>query len=255
MKNKKILIILAIVLSVVAVVVLTSAISTFTGKPSDDRTASYYDNSPNKVLERTIEYNGEKMVLTYQKTVNRLPTVNKKVTSKYNAIDMYTNYKGEEFGFYYNSDELCWFFYSGKAVSGEKITGEEALAKARAVVAPYIDVEKYDVELFGFDDVNYTIKLTKKIYDILTDDSVSFAISSEGQIEAWTVANAGRYDDAGITEKQIESCREGLLRKIKFLTGVDEVSIFQERIVSNERGKIQLCIQTSEGTKYYGNIK
>ena len=213
MKNKKFKIVILIIVSILAILLLTSSISYYksvVGQPLDDRDATYYDSSDNKVLIRKIVFDGKNIEVLYNQTSNRLPTKNGKVTSKYNAIDKYFDSNNNEYSFYYNTDEFCGIFINNSRKIGDKINKDEAVEIAKNIVKEYIDVDNYEVELSGLSGTSYQIKLTKKICDIYTSDSTSIILNTDGSLVGFSLFDTNRFDKNTISKEIIDRLKNVL---------------------------------------------
>lgn len=181
MKNKKLKIIIAAVLCVAALVILTSAITSFTGKPKDDSAARYVEDTPDKVKSRQIIYNGETVNLTYTYTVNRQATVRGKVTGKYGAVDEYIDENGNNYYYFYNTDELCGFSESDSLYNDGALTKDEAAEVARKKLSEYVGIESYELEDVYEQQGYFIVLFSKKIGNVFTKDSCNIYIDLSGK--------------------------------------------------------------------------
>lgn len=256
MKNKTLKIVILVLVTIIAVILLTSSISYYSsiiGHPLDDRDATYYDESNDKKLIRRVVFNGESASVRYRQTSNRLPTKNGKVTSKYNAIDIYYDSNNNEYSFYYNTNELCGVFKNNSRSGTNRITEDEAVEIAKNYVKDCLEIDDYEIELSGLSGTSYQIKLTRKICDIYTSDSSTIILNTDGSLVGFSLFDTNRYDKDKINKNMISIAENLLLMEIK-LYGGNDVNIFQKRIVSNENGSVLLELTTNRGNRFTAPI-
>lgn len=249
MKNKKVKIVLCIILCITAVVVLTGSIMSYVDKPEDDRDARYVEKDKN--ASKQITYDNKTIDLKYFETRNREPTnIFGKVTSKYGANDIYTDTDGNEYGFLFNTDTLCWYFDSHKNIRPGSVVSSNHDAKNISDKFVYetlgFSKNEYIMSDCGYNGAYYGVAYTKYIAGIRTDDVIILSVYTGGEIASWSARNIGRCDDISVTAEQIKKCREDLNKEINKKTGADKWSAYDEYITTNEKGQAQLVILVKE---------
>lgn len=258
MKKKTIKLIAAIVLSVIAVGVLTSGIGSYVGVRTAK--AAYYDNSKEKV--KTCELDGIKTELTYVRTKNNANTFFGKPKDKYGAVDTYQDESGDiEYRFYYNTNEICGYI-------NHSLTGTETLdsaEKARDIADNYVEkVLGYSLNEYRSDPdependysewtgPEYKYHYSKYIDGYKTDDEIFVSVDEYGNVEWFTARNRGRYDSEKFNAERISSCREKLVKEIDKAVGQRDGTwtVNDEYLAADDDGKICYFIkaQCSYGT-------
>ncbi len=219
--------------------------------PEGNAYTSYYDDSGDKEMEKTVSLGSEEISIKYVRTENLKEQPLSKRADSYGTYDVYADDEGTEYLYLVNSNICCGF---RKDDTGAAMDEDEAIseAEALAVAGEYLsqnreNKDEYNVfsceysEQLGY----YDIKYYRQACGYKTDDILKIWVNAEGSITAVSEFNYKRYDDLSISNEQYEKADSTLANTIANDKKSSNKEVVDTYISMDDSGRVVLVKQVN----------
>lgn len=228
-------------------------------EPMPEATAygSYYDQSSQKAMKKSVTLDSKRIDLTYVRTENLKDAPLDKRSDSFGTYDVYVDANNKEYLYLINTETLCGFKNENIGCftpQGEAIVESKAkeialnfLNKYNTAKLNYIFMSCVYDELAGIYDIQYCYIIN----GYKTDDIFRIWVNAKGEIASFSAFNYGRYKNTAINENDVETAQNKTLKQINDSKNNVQFKIVDSYITITDSGKIAL-VQVVDYTNSMG---
>lgn len=240
-----------LVIVAVAAIVIVDALKKGGSEPKDNAYTSYYDDSGDKEMEKTVSLGSEEISIKYVRTENLKEQPLSKRADSYGTYDVYADAEGTEYLYLVNSNICCGF---RKDDTGAAMDEDEAIseAEALAVADEYLSQNRENKDEYNMFSCEYSeqlgyydIKYYRQACGYKTDDILKIWVNAEGSITAVSEFNYKRYDDLSISKEQYEKADSTLVNTIANDKKSSNKEVVDTYISMDDSGRVVLVKQVN----------
>lgn len=214
--------------------------------PQGDNYGAYYDISQEKVKEKIIVVNSEKISLTYVRTENLKELPIYKRADSYGTYNVYSDENQNEYLYLINSDVYCGYKMNTVGIATLQ---ENAIEKSKALEIANRFLKEtrannteykltscvYD-ELAGYYDIQYYLPVD----GYKSDDIFRVWVDAEGKVTSFSEFNYKRYSNVKITADKYAKANQKLTGTVSKETKKVNFTIVDQYISIDDTGDVVL---------------
>ena len=230
--------------------VAADVLSIWADSPSEgDSYGAYYDDSENKALTRVVSNGANQVTVYYTRTENLRNVSVSSRDDSYGTYDVYVDREDNtEYLFLYNSNLLCGMRKenAGSLNRDNAISESEAISIATAWVRArqsngneYVFDNCFYEECGGYYDIQFFLP----IMGYKSDEIVRLWVDLQGNVNAYSDFNHGRYNMIALTPEKYANAQSILSDRIAGMFTSCTREIRNTYVSKNDQGEVVLVME------------